>query len=403
VRLSDWLRRGGIVVAALAMGLVMAHPRPAQAQGASDELTLEELRREIEQLRWRLESLESQAAATEAKPAAPATAEPAPPEAAPPAEAEEPAEEPAPAEPPQAEIGAIEATEEEVERALERALVQTGVLLLPAGTAEIVPSFTYVRQGTVAPVFFAEDGPVSLPGDGEQLAAADEVRSDGLETSLTLRVGLPLDSQVQVDVPYRYQSQSIVTRVGLDAPREESRNLSGFGDVGVSFTTALLREREGGWQPNLFGSVRWDTDTGETDDGIPLGSGFDELSGSLTASKRQDPLVFVGGVGYSTSFEEGGVDPGDVIGFSIGTHLAASPQTSLRFFLNASFIDELEVDGREIPGSDPVVGTFVIGASSILTARVLLDVTAGIGLTDDSPDYFVGVSLPVVFDLPFRF
>jgi hypothetical protein len=113
--------------------------------------------------------------------------------------------------------------------------------------------------------------------------------------------------------------------------------------------------------------------------------------------------VFVGGMSYSTTFEQGGVDPGDVMGFSIGTVLAASPETSLRFFLSQSFVDELEVDGGEIGGSDLVVGTFEVGASSILTARVLLDVTAGIGLTDDSPDYFVGVSLPVQFDLPFRF
>jgi Putative MetA-pathway of phenol degradation len=390
VILPDWLGRGGVLAVPLAIGFVVADPPPAQAQGASNAPSVEDVQREIEQLRRRVEILEGQAAATAAEAAPPVAPEPAPPEAAPPVEEERAAGEAA-----QAEIGAIEATEEEVERALERALVQTGVLLLPAGTAEIVPNFTYVRQEAAVPVF--------LPEDGEQLVAADEVRSDGLETSLTLRLGLPLDSQVQVDVPYRYQSQSIVTRVGLDAPREESRTRSGFGDVGVSFTNALLREREGSWQPNLFGSVRWDTDTGETDDGIPLGSGFDEISGSLTASKRQDPLVFVGGVGYSTSFEKGGVDPGDVIGFSIGTHLAVSPETSLRFFLNQSFVDELEVDGRDIPGSDLVVGTFVIGASSILTARVLLDVTAGIGLTEDSPDYFVGVSLPVQFDLPFRF
>jgi hypothetical protein len=34
---------------------------------------------------------------------------------------------------------------------------------------------------------------------------------------------------------------------------------------------------------------------------------------------------------------------------------------------------------------------------------VLLDVTAGIGLTEDAPDYSVTVSVPFHFDLPFRF
>ena len=60
-------------------------------------------------------------------------------------------------------------------------------------------------------------------------------------------------------------------------------------------------------------------------------------------------------------------------------------------------------DGNEIAGSDQVIGTFVIGASATLSARVLLDVTAGIGLTEDASDYFVRFSLPIQFDLPFRF
>jgi hypothetical protein len=182
VTLSEWLRRGGPVAAPLAVGLVAAEPWPAQAQAASDTPIIEELRREIEHLRRRVETLEQQAAATAAGPAPAVAAEPAPPAAAPPAEGQERAEA-VPAEPPPAEIGAIEATEEEVERALERALVQTGALLLPAGTAEIAPSFSYVRQETAAPVFFAEDGPVFLPEGGEQLAAAEEFRSDNLVAS----------------------------------------------------------------------------------------------------------------------------------------------------------------------------------------------------------------------------
>jgi hypothetical protein len=368
------------MAASLAIGLIVADPLPAHAQAASDAPTVEELLREIEQLRRRVETLERQVGATAAEPP-------------PAAQEEERDEAAAPAGPPPAEIGAIEATEQEVERALERALVQTGALLLPAGTAEIEPSFSYSRQEEDAPVFVSEDG--------EQSLAAGKARSDSLEAGLALRVGLPLDSQFQIDVPYLYEDDSTVTQTALAAPREESRDSSGFGDVGVILSKALLRER--GWRPNLFGSVQWDTDTGETEDGIPLGSGFHELSGTLTASKRQDPLVFVLDVAYTTSLEDNDVDPGDQISFSIGTLLAASPETSLRFFLSQSFVDEVEVGGREIPGSDQVVGTFVIGASSIVSARVLLDVTAGIGLTEDASDYFVRVSLPIQFDLPFRF
>jgi hypothetical protein len=122
-----------------AEGAAPVEPPPAETAEIAPNFT--DVRPEAEQ----------QAAATAVEAAPPVAAEPAPPAAAPPSEGQERAEgaapsEPTPAEPPPAEIGAIEATEEEVERALERALVQTGALLLPAGTAEIAPNFTYVRQ-----------------------------------------------------------------------------------------------------------------------------------------------------------------------------------------------------------------------------------------------------------------
>jgi len=42
--------------------------------------------------------------------------------------------------------GQIEVEEEDVERALERTLVQAGALLLPFGSVEVEPSFSYTRR-----------------------------------------------------------------------------------------------------------------------------------------------------------------------------------------------------------------------------------------------------------------
>jgi hypothetical protein len=41
---------------------------------------------------------------------------------------------------------------------------------------------------------------------------------------------------------------------------------------------------------------------------------------------HEDPLVFVG---CSYAFEDNGIRPGDAFGFSLGTVLVASPETSL--------------------------------------------------------------------------
>lgn len=47
--------------------------------------------------------------------------------------------------------GGFDIDEEELDRALERPLVQTGALLLPFGKAEIAPEFTYTRRAERTP------------------------------------------------------------------------------------------------------------------------------------------------------------------------------------------------------------------------------------------------------------
>jgi hypothetical protein len=292
----------------------------------------------------------------------------------------------------EAKPGEFEVVEEEIDRALERTLVQTGVLLLPFGQAEIEPFFSYSREEGDVPVLFADAGRI---GTGNQ-----EVRRNEFVTGLTLRVGLPFDSQVELDLPYRYVEQSVVTPVGFGQRENEDGSGHGLGDLRVGMAKTLLRENVG-WWPDLVARVSWDTDTGQTtDNDVVLGGGFNELRGSLSAIKRQDPLAFVGSVSYEKSFENDNVEPGDELGFSIGAFLAASPGTSLRLALGQSFIDNSKVDGEGINGSDRVVAMATFGASVILGPGVLLDVAADIGLTDDAPDYGARASLPIRFNLP---
>ena len=146
--------------------------------------------------------------------------------------------------------------------------------------------------------------------------------------------------------------------------------------------------------------MTWDADTGPEKDGIELGGGFHSITGSLTALKRQDPLAFIASGFYRTSFEKDDFEPGNEFGFNIGTVLAASPETSLSLSLQQTFSKARKVGGRSLPGSDQVSGVLVVGASSVLGRGLLLSVDAGVGLTDDAPDYFVGVSLPIRFNLP---
>jgi hypothetical protein len=372
-----------------------------------DEIIIQLLRR-VDALERRLAAIESAAPPAPAAgpqppesaervadrgplPAVPGVPAPKPPTPAAPLERTSPRQETS-AETPTAP-GRFEVDEAAAERALERTLVQGGALLLNAGEAEITPSFRFSRR--------EDDAPIAFAADGETFVAEDDVRRNLFEWELGLRLGLPFDSQIEAGFPYRLVDQSEVTSVAFAAQQERSRSGSGLGDLSIGLAKTLLRERR--WWPDLVGRVTWDTATGDTrDGGVLLGSGFHEITGSLTATKRQDPLVFVGEASYQKAFENDGIAPGDQLGFTVGTFLAASPEASLRLTFEQTFADEIEIDDREIEGSDRVLGSLNLGASVILGPRLLLDVVAGVGVTDDAPDYSIRASLPLRFDTPLR-
>lgn len=308
-----------------------------------------------------------------------------------PASAQDPSAEAREAPPPAP--GAVEVDEEAAERALERTLVAGGALLLPPGQAEIDPSFTYARR--------EDDARAALVdvGDGDLALTNPEVERNELTAALGIRVGLPWDSQVELSLPYNFVQQDEILDAGPVGRATRDGWGNGIGDLRVGLAKTVMRE--GVVRPDLIARVIYNTGLGKNDDNdIGLDGGFSAVTGQLVALKRQDPLAFVASGFYQKTFDDDDVNPGDQFGFNLGTFLAASPETSLRFQFQTTYIDEIERDGRTISDSDRVEGVFVVGASSVLGRGVLLDVAGGIGLTDEAPDYFISVSLPIRFNLP---
>lgn len=284
--------------------------------------------------------------------------------------------------------GAVVVDEGAAERALERALTLEGALLLPSGVLEIEPALTYARREDRAPRLVTSASGV--------VAGETEINANSLTADVAVRLGLPWDSQLELGLPYRWREIESVTSVGFAPTDAAHRSGTGLGDVRVGLATTLLRENL--WRPDLVGRITWDTDSGKTqDNGVPLGGGFHELRGSLTALKRQDPLVFVGGLSYEYTFENDQIRPGPVLSANFGSFLALSPETSLRFQLFGSYEDDTKVMGQEISGSDRTVGTFVVGGSTFLARGILLNLALGIGLTNDADDFSITLSLPIRF------
>ncbi len=253
--------------------------------------------------------------------------------------------------------------DEEANRALERVLVQQGGLVLPARAVELQPEFSYANwnksSGTLQRALY---GP-----------------------ALSLRVGLPFASQVQLRVPYLRSETSL-------------GNASGIGDIDLALTKELTREKNG-W-PALLASAGYISRTGQDvfSGKIPIGSGFNALGGGLTAVKRLDPLVLVGGVSYSIPFarQVAGTEiaPGRALGLRMGGLLAASPETSISLGLNLNWAGATRIGGQEVLDSDMVSGTLQIGLGTILTRRTLLNVTGDFRVTGNVPNFRLSFSFP---------
>jgi hypothetical protein len=277
---------------------------------------------------------------------------------------------------------------EEGEPALERALVRQNVFVLPKGVYELEPAIEYTYRGT--------DALDIVNVSGMPQVARQDVKQDRLETRLTLRAGLPRSSHVEVRIPYVLlrTDRSTADQVG------QTTHENGFGDLQIALTKQLAQERPA--RPGVLGSVTWRAPTGEFRLGEPSeGSGFHLLQGALTLVKRQDPLVFFGTASYTWVLErrhgDFEVDPGDAVGLKLGTILAASPQSSLRVGFDANRSGRTKFNGVERPGSDAVVATLQFGLATLLSRRALLDIQLSVGVTSDSPDFALLVSVPFRF------
>ena len=280
--------------------------------------------------------------------------------------------------------GQVTVDPEAAERALERTLVLTGDLLLPVGKADVEPFVSYEYDDSKSSAL--------LNAGGDLIATNRRVERDEITAGLNLRVGLPFDSQVELGLPYNLVRQQ--DNQDLSAAAGSDDTASGLGDLRIGVAKTLLREE--GWVPDVVGRITWDSDTGkDSENGVPLSSDFHEITGSISAIKRQDPFAFVGRLSYEHAFENDNIQPGDRFGVGVAAFLAASPETSLSLSLNASYRDDLEFNGNTINGSDENQAIISFGVSSILARGTLLNFTAGAGLTDDSPDYSVFLSLPV--------
>lgn len=371
----------------LALPIALIGQGPVRAQLAQQD-TQDQIQQEIQQLRQRLDQLERRQNQLQQQQTQP------PPAAQPQQPQVQPLAPPAAAAPPPSATAASET----VERALERSLIEQGGLLLPAYKLDLVPIVQYSHMSTTDQLGIVTSGPSTV-------IAPLTTRQDILEADVTARYGLPFASQINLTLPFVTNWERTAN---LSSNTTTSHTNSGLGDIDIGLSKQLLYEHQ--WVPDAIAEVSWKTTTGTAQFNPAInqiqavagtGTGFDQATASLTLVKRQDPLVFLGGASYSYVFNNttGGnnFEPGDQIEWRLGTILAASPDTALRFLFDSTFIDKSKFNGVTLAGSDRVLSTLEIGGSSVISASTLIDAAVDIGLTRDTPDFRFILQVPIHF------
>ncbi len=308
------------------------------------------------------------------------------------------------------------------EKPLEQLLLERGAILLPHGVLQIEPSFEYAHFSTdrVAIAGFTVFEAIVIG-----TIRVDEIDRDILTGALTGRYGILDRLQFDLRIPYIYRRDEEVLGVGTVDQRERTIENNGIGDVEVSVSWQALIGK--GALPDVIVRAQARFPTGEDPfeigfedvPGAPgaerrikepaTGSGFYGVGPGVTLVWRSDPVVYFVGTSYTFNLERdvgvesgtdfGTIDPGDTLEWLAGLNIALSERVAL----SISFVDQIagdtEQNGRELPGSSFNDGRLVLGTSVALSPDVTLLVSAGAGLTDESPDFTFTMSLPITFKL----
>jgi hypothetical protein len=313
-----------------------------------------------------------------------------------------------------------EARAQERDKQLAEAIpVRTGGVLLPRGQLTVEPQFRY-SFATVNRVEIT--GYTILPA--LTIGLIDVTRHDRatLTSTLTARYGLFDRIEMDFSVPYvAAWSLFRLSDKATDANIEDTKAKGhGIGDIRFGIRGQLNQGTDSVASFVAGVGVRIPTGTspyqvarGDQVDQfaeleVPTGSGFYSLSPTLSFVYPTEPGVLFGNVHYSWNIERkikaiqpgtdqpyGKIDPGDVIGASLGLGLSLNDKLSISLSYDHSVVLLTRRNGRLVEDAVPLqIGTLGIGATKRRNAKISYSFMIGVGVTDDAPDVNVTLRIP---------
>lgn len=269
--------------------------------------------------------------------------------------------------------------------------------LLPSGDINMTfgGNYSYYRDDRID-INIDDSGNINrfrIENDAQHAFGASLSLDYGIWNNLTFNTYLP--------VSYKYDTQKDASQAAL-------------GDVSFGLRYQPFPVKVGAVNTTLFATLS--TATGDspydinTANEISSGKGYYSVGGGVSMSKVVDPVVLFGSVGYTHAFDATGlnqvrgsrileeVETGDSLSFSFGLAYSLSYEVSLSASYQQSYNFEtrfLFQNGDAVPSEDSTSSVVNMSLGLRTAKNRIVNFSFGYGLTEDSPDVLLGMSIPV--------
>jgi len=197
---------------------------------------------------------------------------------------------------------------------------------------------------------------------------------------------------------------------------QDELNVYDFGDVSLTGRWQPFAYVPGKMSSTFFATLSTKTGVSpyEIDirEQLSTGSGYYSVSAGASLSKVLDPVVVFGSLSASWNLPETDLqqvrgarlllelEPGMGLSGSAGFAYSLSYDISLSISAQLSYSDETVLtfsDGTRAVAQDQMSGFLSMSLGTRVSDTTIVNTSLGIGLTEDAPDFSIGVSLPINF------
>ena len=298
-------------------------------------------------------------------------------------------------------------------------------MLLPQGRLTVEPQFRY----SYASVNRVEiTGYTILPA--LTLGLIDVTRHDRMTVTSTLSARYGLFDRIELDFSVAYVaawSRFRLSPKNTDANRDKNITADGHGIGDVRFGIRAQLNQGTDSIASFVAGVGFRIPTGKSpyevargeqieqyiEKEVPTGSGFYSIDPTISFVYPTEPGVIFGNIHYSWNIERkihatqpnsnepyGKIDPGDVIGGSLGIGLSLNDKVSLSLSYDHSVVLLTRRNGKVVEDAVPLqIGTLGLGATKRRNSMISYSLMIGVGVTDDAPDVNVTLRVPMNFEI----